>query len=59
MANMILPVKLGEIVRAVVLGQREQIDKSASFATVVVDRLLMASRFFHPPYPAHACASAL
>jgi uncharacterized protein (TIRG00374 family) len=40
MANMILPVRLGEIVRAVVLGQREQIDKSASFATVVVDRLL-------------------
>ena len=37
---MILPVRLGEIVRAVVLGQRERIDKSASFATVVVDRLL-------------------
>jgi uncharacterized protein (TIRG00374 family) len=40
MANMILPVRLGEIVRAVILGQRERIDKSASFATVVVDRLL-------------------
>ena len=40
MANMILPVRLGEIVRAVVLGQRERIDKSAAFATVVVDRLL-------------------
>jgi uncharacterized protein (TIRG00374 family) len=40
MANMILPVRLGEIVRAVVLGHRERIDKSASFATVVVDRLL-------------------
>jgi glycosyltransferase 2 family protein len=40
MANMLLPVRLGEIVRAVVLGQRERIDKSASFATVVVDRLL-------------------
>jgi uncharacterized protein (TIRG00374 family) len=40
MANMILPARLGEIVRAVVLGQRERIDKSASFATVVVDRLL-------------------
>jgi glycosyltransferase 2 family protein len=40
MANMILPVRLGEIVRAVVLGQRERIDKSACFATVVVDRLL-------------------
>lgn len=40
MANMLLPMRLGEIVRAVVLGQRERIDKSASFATVVVDRLL-------------------
>jgi glycosyltransferase 2 family protein len=40
MANMILPVRLGEIVRAVVLGHRERIDKSAVFATVVVDRLL-------------------
>jgi uncharacterized protein (TIRG00374 family) len=40
MANMILPVRLGEIVRAMVLGQREHIAKSASFATVVVDRLL-------------------
>ena len=37
---MLLPMRLGEIVRAVVLGQRERIDKSASFATVVVDRLL-------------------
>jgi uncharacterized protein (TIRG00374 family) len=40
MANMVLPMRLGEIVRAVVLGHRERIDKSASFATVVVDRLL-------------------
>jgi glycosyltransferase 2 family protein len=42
MANMILPIRLGEIVRAVVLGYREGIDRSASFATVVVDRLLDA-----------------
>ena len=40
MANMILPARLGELVRAVVLGHREQVDKSASFATVVVERLL-------------------
>src|ERR671935_90121 len=40
MANMIFPLRLGEIVRAVVLGHREHIDKSASLATVVVDRLL-------------------
>jgi uncharacterized protein (TIRG00374 family) len=37
---MILPMRLGEIVRAMVLGQRERVAKSASFATVVVDRLL-------------------
>ena len=40
MANMILPLRLGEIVRAAVLGYQEGIDGSASFATVVVDRLL-------------------
>jgi uncharacterized protein (TIRG00374 family) len=40
MANMVLPLRLGEIVRAIVLGHREGIDKSASFATVVIDRLL-------------------
>jgi glycosyltransferase 2 family protein len=40
MANMILPLRLGEIVRAAVLGYQERIDGSASFATVVVDRLL-------------------
>jgi uncharacterized protein (TIRG00374 family) len=40
MANMLFPARLGEIVRAVVLGHREHIDKSASFATVVVERLL-------------------
>jgi glycosyltransferase 2 family protein len=40
MANMILPIRLGELVRAMVLGYREGIDRSASFATVVVDRLL-------------------
>jgi glycosyltransferase 2 family protein len=40
MANMILPLRLGEIVRAAVLGYQAGIDRSASFATVVVDRLL-------------------
>jgi glycosyltransferase 2 family protein len=40
MANMILPLRLGEVVRAAVLGYQEGIDGSASFATVVVDRLL-------------------
>jgi hypothetical protein len=40
MANMLLPIRLGEVIRAVVLGYREGLDRSASFATVVVDRLL-------------------
>jgi hypothetical protein len=40
MANMIFPARLGEIVRAMVIGQRERIDKSASFATIIVERLL-------------------
>jgi glycosyltransferase 2 family protein len=40
MANMLFPARLGEVVRAVVLGHREHIDKSASFATVIVERLL-------------------
>jgi uncharacterized protein (TIRG00374 family) len=40
MANMLFPARLGEIVRAVVLSRREHIDTSASFATVIVERLL-------------------
>ena len=40
MANMLFPARLGEIVRAWVLGRREHLDTSASFATVIVERLL-------------------
>ena len=39
MANNILPARLGEFVRAFVLGEKEDIGKSAVFATLVVDRL--------------------
>lgn len=39
MANNILPARLGEFVRAFVLGEKEGIGKSAVFATLVVDRL--------------------
>ncbi len=39
MANNILPARLGEFVRAYVLGQKEKIETSAVFATLVVDRL--------------------
>jgi uncharacterized protein (TIRG00374 family) len=39
MANNVLPVRMGEFVRAYIIGQSERISKSASFATVVVERL--------------------
>jgi uncharacterized protein (TIRG00374 family) len=39
MANNLLPARLGEFVRAYVLGEKEGIEKSAVFATLVVDRL--------------------
>ena len=39
MANNVLPVRMGEIVRAYIIGRSERIRKTASFATVVVERL--------------------
>ncbi len=39
MANNLLPARLGELVRAYVLGEKEQMEKSAVFATLVLDRL--------------------
>ncbi|RNC67638.1 MAG: UPF0104 family protein [Desulfuromonadales bacterium] len=39
MANNILPARLGELVRAYVLGVREEIDTGAVVATLVLDRL--------------------
>jgi hypothetical protein len=39
MANYIFPARMGEVIKAYVIGKREQISKSASFATVVVERL--------------------
>jgi uncharacterized protein (TIRG00374 family) len=39
MANNLLPARLGEFVRAYVLGQREGIETGSVFATLVVDRL--------------------
>ncbi len=39
MANNILPARLGEFIRAFVLGEKEGLGKSAVFATLVVDRL--------------------
>ena len=39
MANNVLPARLGEFIRAYSLGTRENISKSASFATIVVERI--------------------
>ncbi|RLB07892.1 MAG: UPF0104 family protein [Deltaproteobacteria bacterium] len=39
MANNVLPARMGEIVRAYIIGRSERISKSSSFATVVVERL--------------------
>lgn len=39
MANNVLPLRLGEFVRAYVIGRRENLSVSASFATIVVERV--------------------
>ena len=39
MANNIFPARVGEFVRAIVLGHRAKISKTAAFATIVVERL--------------------
>ncbi|MBN1628059.1 MAG: flippase-like domain-containing protein [Deltaproteobacteria bacterium] len=39
-ANCVLPARLGEFVRADQLGERENISKSSTFATIVVERLI-------------------
>lgn len=40
MANDVLPVRMGELVRAYVLGRAEGISKSASLATIFIERVL-------------------
>jgi len=39
MANNLFPARLGEFVRAYVIGEKESISKSASFATIVLERI--------------------
>ncbi|MBM3262415.1 MAG: flippase-like domain-containing protein [candidate division Zixibacteria bacterium] len=39
MANNVLPARLGEFVRAYIIGRQENIAKSASFGTIVVERI--------------------
>lgn len=38
--NNLLPARVGELVRAYLIGKRESISKSASLATIVVERIL-------------------
>ena len=40
MANNVLPVRMGEIVRSYYLGQREDVSKSATLATIAVERIM-------------------
>ncbi len=40
MANNVLPVRMGEIVRSYYLGQREGVSKSATLATIAVERIM-------------------
>lgn len=40
MANNLLPVRLGELVRSYYLGQREEVSKAAALATIVVERVV-------------------
>ncbi len=39
MGNCVLPARMGEFLRAYVIGKRENISKSSAFATIVVSRL--------------------
>lgn len=39
MANGLLPVRMGELVRAYVIGEKGGVSKSASFGTIVVERI--------------------
>jgi uncharacterized protein (TIRG00374 family) len=39
MANFVLPARIGEVIRAYLIGKKEGVSKSASFATIVVERL--------------------
>ena len=40
MVNNILPIRIGELVRAYMLGKSERLSKSLAFATIIIERLL-------------------
>ena len=42
MANNLLPMRLGEVVRSYYLGEREQVSKSSALATIFVERVFDA-----------------
>jgi len=52
MANTILPLRIGEIIRGVFLGQKEKISKSTCLGTLVVERLfdMLCILFFFAVY---------
>lgn len=60
-ANNVLPFRFGEVARAIYIGEREGTDKSASLATIVVERLfdslaalvILALTFSIYPFPSH------
>ncbi len=39
MANYVLPARMGELIRAYLIGQKEPVSKSGAFGTIVVERL--------------------
>jgi uncharacterized protein (TIRG00374 family) len=39
MANNLIPARIGELVRAFILGERERVSKAAALGTIAVDRL--------------------
>ncbi len=39
MANYVLPARMGELIRAYLIGQKEAVSKSGAFGTIVVERL--------------------
>lgn len=46
MANNILPARIGEVIKAFILGKEEKISVSTSFATIILERLLDLSIIF-------------
>jgi len=60
-SNTVFPMRVGEVIRSVVIGEREKISKTSSLATIVVERVLdgfavlvlLIFSFFFYPFPEH------